>query len=149
MYCRVVGTGIAWLNAWSVEIALVRASNAEEIAKTRTIMEEQAHLIAEQNHRLEEGIAQILETHQQISAGNLAARAPTQQDLLLWQVGHSLNTLLRRFQQQAQEDRELRQTQQEIEQIAAALLEARNGQLLRLPYCRMPLAVRLLQSLER
>jgi hypothetical protein len=100
---QVVGAGIAWLQAWSVQRALLRASQAEELAAARAELDRQAYLAAERNQRLEEGIAQILETHRQVAAGNLAARAPTQQDHELWQIAHSLNTLLMRFQQYVRE----------------------------------------------
>ncbi|SRR5713101_1339421 len=144
---QAVGTGIAWLHAWSVERALLRASQAEELAEARAALSRQARLIAEQNIRLEEGIAQILETHRQIAAGNMIARVPMQEDHELWQIGHSLNTLLRRFQQQAQEERSLRSTQQEIEQVVAVLLEARRGRSLPIPYCHTPLGLRLCMAL--
>lgn len=100
---QVVGAGIAWLQAWSVQRALLRASQAEELAAARAELDRQAHLAAERNQRLEKGIAQILETHRQVASGNLAARAPTQQDHELWQIAHSLNTLLMRFQQYVRE----------------------------------------------
>jgi hypothetical protein len=96
---QAVGTGIAWLHAWSVQRALLRANRAEELAQARAELSRQAHLTEERNQRLEEGIAQILETHRQVAAGNLEARAPTQKDHELWQIAHSLNTLLMRFQQ--------------------------------------------------
>jgi methyl-accepting chemotaxis protein len=96
---QVVGAGIAWLQAWSVQQALQRASQAEELAEARAELSRQARLTAERNQRLEEGIAQILETHRQVAAGHLEVRAPTQKDHELWQIAHSLNTLLMRFQQ--------------------------------------------------
>jgi hypothetical protein len=96
---QVVGAGIAWLQAWSVQRALLRANRAEELAEARDELSRQARLTAERNQRLEEGIAQILETHRQVAAGHLEVRAPTQEDHELWQIAHSLNTLLMRFQQ--------------------------------------------------
>ena len=146
---QLAGTGIAWLHAWSVRRSLMRASQAEELAEARAALNKQAMLISEQNRRLEEGIAQILETHQQIAAGNLAVRAPAQKDQALWQIGQSLNMLLRRFQQQAQEDRHLRETQQEIEQVIDALFSSRSGNLSSLPPLRTPLAARLYMLLTR
>src|SRR5579883_147671 len=118
---QTVGTGIAWLHAWSVERALLRASRAEDLAAARDALNKQAKLISEHNERLEHGITQILEAHRQIAAGNLSARAPAQKENELWQIGQSLNILLTRFQQQTQDYRDLQQTQQEIEQVIAAL----------------------------
>lgn len=96
---QIVGAGIAWLQAWSVQRALLRANRAEELAQARAELSRQARLTEERNRRLEEGITQILETHRQVAAGHLEARAPMQQDHELWQIAHSLNTLLMRFQQ--------------------------------------------------
>lgn len=146
---QLTGTGVAWLHAWSVRRSLMRASRAEELAEARAVLNKQAMFISEQNRRMEEGIAQILETHQQIAAGNLAVRAPAQKDQTLWQVGQSLNMLLRRFQQQAQEDRRLRETQQEIEQVIDALFSSRSRNLSSLPPLRTPLASRLYVLLTR
>lgn len=85
---QMVGAGIAWLQAWSVQRALLRANRAEELAQARAELSRQARLTAERNQRLEEGIAQILETHRQVATGNLEARAPTQEDHELWQIAH-------------------------------------------------------------
>jgi len=57
--------------------------------------------------------------------------------------------LLKRFQQQAQEDRHLRETQQEIEQVIDALFSSRSGNLSSLPPLRTPLAARLYMLLTR
>lgn len=146
---QLAGTGIAWLHAWSVKRSLLRANRAEELAEARAALNKQALLIAEQNRHLETGIAQILETHQQIAAGNLAVRAPAQRDQALWQIGQSLNMMLRRFQQQAQEDRLMRETQREIEQVIDALFAARAGNYAPLPPLHTPLASRLYKVLAR
>jgi hypothetical protein len=122
-----IGTALAWLHAWSVERALIRASQAEARAEARAELSRQAELTAQKNQRLQEGINSILETHRQIAAGNLAARAPGQEDHELWQIGRSLNLLLMRVQQQAQGYATLQASQQEIEQVITALNEARMG----------------------
>lgn len=147
---QTVGTGIAWLHAWSVERALLRASRAEDLAAARDALNKQAKLIAEHNQRLEHGITEILEAHRQIAAGNLAARAPAQKENELWQIGQSLNILLTRFQQQTQDYRNLQQTQQEIEQVITALQATRNAHSTipaSFPRCRTPLGQRLLSAL--
>ncbi|HEY7416423.1 MAG TPA: hypothetical protein VH593_14615, partial [Ktedonobacteraceae bacterium] len=59
----------------------------------------------------------------------------------------SLNMMLRRFQQQAQEDRLLRETHREIEQVIDALFAARAGTFSHLPPLRTPLASRLYKVL--
>ena len=146
---HLVGTSLAWLNAWSVEQALVRASQAEELAEARAALSQQALLITKQKQRLEEGITSILEIHQQVAAGNLAVRAPVHEDQELWQIGHALNFLLMRFQQQAQDQRILQATYQEIEQFVHVLEATRAGARPSLPSYRTPLAQRLLIALKR
>ncbi len=146
---QVVGTALAWLHAWSVERALVRASRAEELAEARAALSRQALLTTQQKQRLEEGIASILEIHRQVAAGNLAARVPVHEDQELWQIGHALNLLLMRIQQQIQGYRFLQATCREVEQLIhlldATSTEARPS----LPPFRTPLVQRLLIALRR
>lgn len=146
---QVVGTALAWLHAWSVERALIRASQAEELAAARAELSQQASLIARQKQRLEEGITSILEIHRQVAGGNLAARAPVHEDHELWQVGHALNLLLLRIQQQTQDHRRLQATYQEIEQLVQALDTTPKGSRPSLPPFRTPLVQRLLIALRR
>ncbi|GCE23053.1 HAMP domain-containing protein [Dictyobacter kobayashii] len=146
---HVVGTTLAWLHAWSVERALIRASQAEELAEARSELSQQALLITKQKQRLEEGISSILEAHRQIAAGNLAARAPVHEDQELWQIGHALNLMLMRIQQQAQDYRSLQATYKEIDQLINVFGEARAERRPALPPVRTPLAQRLLVVLRR
>lgn len=144
-----VGTTLAWLHAWSVERALVRASKAEELVEARAELSQQAILIAKQKQRLQEGISSILETHRQVAAGNLAVRAPVHEDQELWQIGHALNLLLMRFQQQTQDYRSSQATYHEIEQCIRLLDVARAGARPSFPPFHTPLAQRLLIALRR
>jgi hypothetical protein len=144
-----VGTTLAWLNAWSVERALIRASQAEELAEARAELSQQALLIAKQKERLEAGITSILATHRQVAAGNLGARAPVHEDQELWQIGHALNFLLMRVQQQTQDHRALQNAYQEIDHIVQVLDTRQAGTHLSFPSCRTTLAQRLLNTLRR
>jgi hypothetical protein len=146
---QVVGTGLAWLHAWSVERALFRTSQAEELAEARAELSQQALLIAQQKQHLEEGIMSILETHRQVAVGNLSARVPVQEDHELWQVGHALNLLLMRIQQQTQGYRFLQATNQEVEQLVHVLDATPTGVYPALPPFRTPLVQRLLIALRR
>jgi methyl-accepting chemotaxis protein len=132
-----------------VERALIRAGQAEELAEARAELNQQALLTVKQKQRLEEGISSILETHQQVASGNLAARAPVHEDQELWQIGHALNLLLMRLQQQAQDYRNFQNTYQEIDQIVHVLDATRTGARPSLPSCRTSLAQRLLGALRR
>lgn len=146
---HLVGTILAWLNAWSVERALIRADQAEELAQARSELSQQALLITKQKQRLEEGITSILDTHRQVATGNLTVRAPVHEDHELWQIGHALNLLLMRLQQQAQDYHALQGTNQEIEQLAHVLEATRTGARPSLPAFHTPLAQRLSSALRR
>jgi hypothetical protein len=146
---QVVGTTLAWLHAWSVERALVRASQAEELAAARAELSQQALLIAQQKQRLEEGITSILEIHRQVANGNLAARAPVHEDHELWQIGHSLNLLLTRMQQQTQDHLLLQATYQELEQFVRIVDTTPKGIRPAIPPFRTPLVQRLLIALRK
>lgn len=144
---QVCGTGIAWLHAWSMGRALVRADRAEELAAAERHIADQARQILEQKARLEEGIARILETHRQIAAGNLTAQAPIPEEHELWQIGRALNNLLGRFQRQTQENQELALACQEVEELALILEARQAGQRLSYPRFQTSLGNRLLQVL--
>src|SRR5258708_36055364 len=62
-----------WLGARSVEAAMRRADQAEELAALE-------HAVAEQRRQLEYGVQQLLETHVRIANGDFNARAPLNQD---------------------------------------------------------------------
>jgi len=143
-----MGTGIAWLQSLSVEQALLRASRAEELVEARAALEAQAHAITIQKQRLEEGITQILDIHRQISTGNLSARVPMQNEHELWEIGHSLNTLMKRFQQQAYDHLQVRTALQEIEQVLNVYQAVRAGTPSRLPRCYTSWGRHLLRVLE-
>src|SRR5260370_1710705 len=89
---RPVGTlflvaGVAFILSSMMTNAIKRAGQAEMIAKLE-------HEMAEQKRGLEEGIQQILQTHVEISNGDLQARAPLSQNSMLWQIANALNNLL-------------------------------------------------------
>ena len=82
---------VAYLWVRSMDLALRRADRAEEVAalQTRDLARTQA---------LQEGVRQLLDTHVAIANGNFRARVPILRDQMLWQVGVSLNLLVRRLQ---------------------------------------------------
>jgi methyl-accepting chemotaxis protein len=136
-----------WLVSGSVENTVLRADRAEELAAAERQIADQSRLLAEQKARLEAGIAEILETHRSVAAGDFSARAPLQEDNELWQIAHSLNTLIARYSTLARESRELSQTREEIEQVAHAIEHARLSQRAQFPQCHTPLAQRILMAL--
>jgi len=136
-----------WLVSRSVEQTVIRADRAEELVAAERRIADQTRLLSEQKTRLEAGIAQILETHRRVAAGDFSACAPLQEDNELWQIGRSLNILLARYATLAQESQEMAQTSAEIDQIAGAVEHARYTQHLQLPACHTPLAQRLMFAL--
>lgn len=110
----------SWLWARSVEQAIVRADRAEELA----VME---HSIAEQKHRLEDGIQDLLETHVRVANGDFSARAATSQQNVLWQIAVSLNNLLARLGKFAYVDQQLHRTEAEVDRLATTVENARTG----------------------
>src|SRR5690348_15096715 len=110
----------SWLGAWSVEAAIVRADRAEEVARLE-------HYVADSKRRLDQGIQQILDTHIRAANGDFSARAPMNQDNVLWQIAASLNNLLGRLQKTGQAEHQLRRTEGELRRLATALDDAQMG----------------------
>lgn len=99
--------GVAYLWVKSTSNAVARADRAEMVARLE-------HELGEQKHALEQGIAQILQTHVEVANGNLKARAPLTQENVLWQVARALNTLLIRLQRAVQAEKELQRVEQAV-----------------------------------
>ncbi|MGO8947160.1 MAG: hypothetical protein ACLQUY_05760 [Ktedonobacterales bacterium] len=129
---------VAYLWVRSVDVALRRADRAEEIASLQK--RDLARTAA-----LQEGVRQLLDTHVAVANGNFGARVPVLRDQLLWQVGVSLNLLIRRLQsfvdQLPRGERQNYQytdwlawrSAQEAELIASALRQAERGEQPRWP----------------
>jgi hypothetical protein len=120
---QVVGATIAWLTAWSVDRALLRASRAEEVAEARKRLNEQAQLIVEQKQRLDHGISILKEAQASFANGDYTARAKLQ-DNELTPLAISFNLLaerLYRITQIAQEYTRLEQALQQIFEIQSTL----------------------------
>jgi hypothetical protein len=109
-----------WLGAWSVDHAIARADRAEEIARLE-------HAIAEQTHQLQQGIEAIRQTHVRVANGDYTARAPLNKEHILWQVAHSLNTLIQRLQRNEDAQLQLMRTKGEIERLVQEIQRAKIG----------------------
>lgn len=106
---QIVGTAIAWLNARSVDIALLRASKAEDLASAQRSLNEQTRRQVEQKDRLEYGIHVLKEAHARFANGDYRARAVLQ-DNELASLAVSFNLLadrLNRIARDAQEQANL------------------------------------------
>ncbi len=109
-----------WLGARSVDYAIARADRAEEIARLE-------HAIAEQTRQLEQGIEAIRQTHARVANGDYSARAPLNQDHILWQIAYSLNTLIQRLQRNENAEHQLARTKAEIERLVQEIQRAKIG----------------------
>lgn len=98
---------------------------AEHVAELERAIAERDREVAEQKVQLEKGIQQILQTQIQAANGNFEVRAPLARDNVLWQVAHSLNTLLSRLQRASQAENELQRVSKEIGRLIDAIRMAR------------------------
>jgi hypothetical protein len=92
------------------------------------------HAYAEQRRQLEIGVNQILVTHVRIANGDYNARAPLNQDNILWQIAVSLNNMVERLRasmaQATQAGRaayQLGRTEDEARRLALALRDLQQG----------------------
>jgi hypothetical protein len=118
---------VAYLWVVGTHREIRRANRAEEVAALE-------HAYAEQRRQLEIGINQILATHVRIANGDYNARAPLNQDNLLWQIAVSLNNMVERLKasmtQAAQASRaayQLGRTEDEARRLALALRDLQQG----------------------
>ncbi len=98
---------------------------AEHVAELERTIAERDREVAEQKVQLEQGIQQILQTQIQAANGNFEVRAPLSRDNVLWQVAHSLNTLISRLQRASQSESELQRTTMEIGRLTEVVRNAR------------------------
>lgn len=104
---QVLVASVCWLWVRSASQAIKRADRAEMIARLE-------HELSEQKRELEVGIQQILQTHVEVANGNLKARAPLNQDNVLWQIARALNNLLVRLQRTSQAEVRLQQVEKAV-----------------------------------
>lgn len=119
---------IAFLWVHGAREAIKRADRAELISAMEKQERERQQLEIEQKQQLDAGIKMIIETHAKFANGNYAARAPLNQDNVLWQLAYSLNNLLARVQGYAQTQNQI-QTQMQGMQEQIRSLGANNRQL--------------------
>ncbi len=121
---QVVGGAIAWLSAWSVDRALLRASKAEDLAEARRHLNKQASRIVEQKQRLEYGIDVVKNAQARFANGDFKARARLQDNELV-PLAMSFNLLaerLNRINQMAHDYTRLEQALQRLLEDQNAIL---------------------------
>lgn len=136
-----MGGGIAWILSGLLTSAIRRANRAEMIAK----LENDKNQLRQ---NLEEGMEQILQTHVEVSNGNLSARAPLSDDSVLWQIARSLNVLLVRFQRAVQAEQELQTVDQTVTDLVAHIQRSERNGTVHLPLVRNVHLGRLLAALQ-
>jgi hypothetical protein len=115
---QIVGAFIAWLNAWSVDKALLRASKAEELEKAQHTLQEQMRRQIEREERLEYGIALLKEALARFSNGDYRARAHLQ-DNELGTLAFSFNLMAERLNRVAQAAQEYLRLEQAFQRLFA------------------------------
>ena len=121
---QIVGGAIAWMGAWSVDRALLRASRAEDLAEARHRLNEQTLQIIEQKQRLDHGIEIVKDAQARFANGDFKARARLQ-DNELAPLAMSFNLLaerLNRITRIAQDHTRLEQALQQLVDIQEAIL---------------------------
>ena len=105
----------AWVR--SSAQALVRADQAEELAKLEHDLALQAETSTQRQRQLETSVQKIVETHIRVANGDFDARIPLTDDNLLWQISGSLNNLLARAQRWRMDAAEVQQARFALQKI--------------------------------
>ena len=116
---------VAFVTYLWVQGARQAIARAEQAAALERAIAERDRAAAEQKKQLELGIQQILQTQVQAANGNFEVRAPLAKENVLWQVAHSLNTLLVRLQRANQTENEFQQTRIEAGRLTDAVRYAK------------------------
>jgi hypothetical protein len=96
IFIQVIVSVVAFAWVQGTTQALIRADNAEEIARLEHDLGQQAKATAQQKQQLEASIQKIVETHMRVANGDYSARAPLTEENILWQISGPLNNLLAR-----------------------------------------------------
>ncbi|HEU5370733.1 MAG TPA: hypothetical protein VFU69_19825 [Ktedonobacterales bacterium] len=116
---QITGAGIAWLHAWSVNRAILRADRAEELAAARARINEQASQIAQQKQRLEQGISALQEVQARVANGEYGARISLQGNELL-PLAVSFNLMAERLGRIERLEQDYRRLESAIQQMMEA-----------------------------
>ncbi len=114
---HLIVTVVLYLWVKSATQSIRRADRAEEIAKLQHDIAAKEHVIVEEKRQLDASIQDIIQTHMQVSNGNLSVRVPLREGSTLWPVAVSLNNLLSRIQR-------LQNAEQELQRITPRLHHA-------------------------
>jgi len=113
---QVIGAALAWLGAWSMDKALLRASRAEDLAKARQRLQRQSAQLIEQKQRLDYGIDIVKSAQARFANGDYKARAKLQ-DNELAPLAISFNLLAERMNRITQIAQDYTRLQQAVKQL--------------------------------
>jgi hypothetical protein len=113
---QVIGAALAWLGAWSVDKALLRASRAEDLAKARQRLQKQSLQLIEQKQRLDYGIDVVKSAQARFANGDYKARAKLQ-DNELAPLAISFNLLAERMNRITQVAQDYTRLEEAIKQL--------------------------------
>ncbi|MBE3558873.1 MAG: hypothetical protein IMW89_06565 [Ktedonobacteraceae bacterium] len=149
---HILVTGILWILGRYAQQAIMRADQAEEVARLHRVMARQAQAAEEQRQALENGKVEIVTALQRFANGDGNARASLPGGHALWLLASTVNNLLSRLQrlriqeleaqqrlyprlqQLAQMEQEKRRAQMLAQEVSEAIRQAeQSGQPLHLP----------------
>jgi hypothetical protein len=113
---QIVCAMIAWLAAWSVDGALLRANRAEELAEAHRCLNEQTLRIVEQKRRLDYGIEVLREAQARFANGDYRAHANLQDNELI-PLAISFNLMVERLNHVTQIAQEYTRLNKSLEQL--------------------------------
>jgi hypothetical protein len=113
---QIVCAMIAWLAAWSVDGALLRANRAEELADAHRCLNEQTLQVVEQKRRLDYGIEVLREAQARFANGDYRARANLQDNELI-PLAVSFNLMVERLNHVTQIAQEHVRLKKSLEQL--------------------------------
>ena len=113
---QIISAVIAWLSAWSVDRALLRANRAEDLAEARKRLGEQAQQIVKQKERIDYGITVLKAAHAHVANGEYKARAKLQNNELS-SLAMSFNLMIERLNRISQTAQDYTRLEHGLQQI--------------------------------
>lgn len=106
---HILVTGVIWILGRYARQAIIRADQAEEVARLHHEMALQAQTAEEQRQALEEGKVELIAVLQRVANGDWNARASLPGNNGLWALAGTINNLLTRLQRLRMQEREMQQ----------------------------------------
>ena len=117
---QVGGCLLSFIQVRSTDQAIMRADRAQFVAQLQ-------NAIVKQKEELDAGIREILNILTKAANGDFTTHVSLPQENILWQIAVALNNLFTRLQRSRQAEMALRQVEQEVAQLTAALQTEQSG----------------------